>query len=149
MPIYSLGDPDLYEALATEFGYNPGIYQLHIQNKSGEFERIKRLLDDDDQGIMYIGTSRELTSRLMTLKKSVLAAYSLDGFNVPTAHPCGTKIVQSPKFRERFPFSCLCLTAELCDLGEVGYRENDNTKLEWRKLSEYFSRFGEFLPLNG
>lgn len=151
MPIYLLSDRELHKKVSDDFGYAPGVYRLHFQSEAGIFTHIQRLLDTDDQGILYIGTSISLPYRISSLKRSISAAYGVDGYTDPGTHQCGKKIVQSPRFREHFPFSGFCLTVEPCELHDdnVGYGEGDHTRLEWEKLSEYFSRFGEFPPLNG
>lgn len=151
MRVYLLSDPKLHDKLCEDLGYIPGIYRLHFQSAAGGFERIPRLLDVDDQGILYIGTSVSIPYRISSLKKSVSAAYGIDGYQDPGTHQCGKKIVQSLKFRERFSFAGYCLTVDPCkpDDDAVGYRDGDHTKLEWQKLIEYFNRFGEYPPLNG
>jgi hypothetical protein len=74
MKKYMLTDKSLFEAIDRDFGPVPGIYRLHALDESGEFVRLRRLLDDDPQGILYIGTSTQLVYRVMSLLKSVSAA---------------------------------------------------------------------------
>jgi hypothetical protein len=151
MRTYGLGEPKLYDEMVADKGLFPGIYRLHFQRAPGTFDTIPRLLGSDELGILYIGTSVSVPYRIASLKKSVSAAYERDGYIDPSAHQCGKKIIQSLKFRQRFPFKGLCLTVLPCepDNDAVGVRDGDHTRLEWKLLSEYFSEFGEFPPLNG
>jgi hypothetical protein len=57
MKKYVLIDQNLFKAMDRDFGPVPGIYKLHALDESGEFARLRRLLDDDLEGILYIGTS--------------------------------------------------------------------------------------------
>jgi hypothetical protein len=151
MSTYLLADGECYDKVVSDHGIFPGVYQLHFRNSKGVFEVIPRLLGEDTSGTLYIGTSVSVPYRIGNLRKSVCAAYKKMGYKDPSPHQCGKKIVQCSRFMERFPFEGLCITVQQlrADSEEVGQRDGDHTKLEWRLLSEYFSKFGEFPPLNG
>jgi hypothetical protein len=148
MTVYLLSEPEIFYRLSNEVGRVPGIYKLHSQSKPGQFEQIKRLLDVDEEGILYIGAAKDLITRAMSLIKSVSAAYGENGYLTTGPHTCGQKMAKSDRFRERFPFERLCLTFENWKPHEND--ENyDHLTLEGDKFGEYFSRYGEYPPLNG
>ena len=151
MRSYALTDDNTYRDMMAEYGPFPGIYRLHIRADTGAFDALPRLLGTDMNGVLYIGTSLRVPERIGSLRKSLHAAYKKGVYKATAAHQCGKKIVQCKKFVERFPFEKLCLTVQPCSQPdqEMVQKESGHTKLEWRLLTEYFSEFGEFPPLNG
>lgn len=155
---YMITDNKLWEKVNEDFGPNPGIYRVHILNANGSFERINRMLDNDNEGIIYIGTSAKLSDRISTLKKSICAAYwqfnpnlySNISYRDPYCHQVGKKLIQIPDFFNKYHLENICLTLDL-------YKANSNNEnvvdygyylLEEKLLNDYRLRFGERPFLN-
>lgn len=125
----------------------PGVYRLQAVDGSGGFQKLRRLLGDDIEGVLYIGESKELPYRVGSLKKSVSTAYAKLsptlygnlGYDDVSCHQTGPKILGIASFVERFPFSQLVVTVE---------RSDSHYQREGDLLQEYRTKFGENPPLN-
>jgi hypothetical protein len=126
----------------------PGVYRLHVLDDAGNFRTLPRLFADDPQGILYIGESKNLPSRISALKMSVSAAYAKLaptiygnlGYSNATIHPTGLKISSLPAFVERFPFNMLSVSIE---------NNNSHYQREGELLVDYRKKFGDYPSLNG
>jgi hypothetical protein len=153
---YPLIGGNTWKSVRDDFGVAAGTYCLRLWNDKLEgFSPIPRLLGTDFEGTLYIGTSGNLANRIGALKKAVSAAYRrleryaadsrLEGYSDPTAHGAGRMISKS--LANTFTFERLCVEVHTYPLVE-GNAFNHYAE-EWRLLSSYAERFGEFPPLNG
>lgn len=158
---YSL-DSNIWEVIDRAYPLPcPGIYRLHVldERRSG-FLPLPRLLGEDAQGIIYIGTSAAVPAHVGSLRKSVNAAYwQVDAktyahlpYRDVTPHPTGLKIARIPRFVERFPFARLCVTIERYsgtqEALDVDVKDYGHTELETRLLQDYEKQYGEKPALN-
>lgn len=158
-----IADDNLWHKLDKEFGSKPGIYRLHIMNARGKFERLSRIFDDDEQGIIYIGTSAKLSNRIDALKRSIFAAYwqfnpdensdadySNTYYSDLICHQIGRKLINFPKFFQKFPIETLCITLDLYTTtnGSENFLDCDYYLLENDLLNKYKAHFGERPFLN-
>ena len=158
---YAIEDPLLYQKLkALHVGGFPGVYHLHVADKSGALLSVPRLIGTDPRGVLYIGTSSAVPNRVGAMRKSLSTAYKVLApdlyghlpYDDPGPHQTGRKIMRvGERFVRLFPFQNLRLTVERYYAErpagasvDVGYY-----MLEDRKLREYESEFGERPPLNG
>lgn len=155
---YMISDNDLWKKIDEDFGPKPGIYKLHIIDALGNFECLSRILDNDKDGIIYIGTSAKLNNRIGALRKSICASYWQSNperysniyYRDPTCHQVGKKLIKLPKFFERFPIERLCLTLELyvTDKSHENVVDYGYYQLEGDLLNKYQEFFGERPFLN-
>jgi hypothetical protein len=147
MKNYPLVSGNVWQSVRDDFGLVAGTYSLRLWNDTlTDFSPITRLLRTDEEGTLYIGTSSKLPNRIGALKKAVCAAYGgIEGYRDPGVHGAGRMI--SKLFARTFAVERLCVEVRThppnADDQFYYYRE------EWRLLSRYAERFGEFPPLNG
>ncbi|MBW6479930.1 MAG: hypothetical protein K0B37_10915 [Bacteroidales bacterium] len=110
-----------------------GIYFLHSLDEYGKPKPTQRLLGTDEEGILYIGTTkgRTLSERLADFRKTVLKKSE--------SHIAGRKYKQIPILMKNYPDSSLAFSFIECE--DPPARESD-------AIREYINRFGEKPPLN-
>ena len=145
--VYPLVEGDVWQSIHDEVGESPGTYRVKLWMPGRtDYLPIPRLMDVDKGGTLYIGTSQNVPSRVGTLKKAILAAYTGGKrYSDKEIHPVGHRINQ--RFINRFPVELLSLEVEVHPLVEGNqwsYFED-----ETRLLNEYWLLFGEFPPMNG
>lgn len=96
---------------------------------------VQRVLDIDEEGVLYIGKATVFADRVVNLKKSILRKFQ------GTSHICGRrfKLEIHESLREKFPEERLCISFEPTDAPESAERN---------ALITYAKRFGELPPLN-
>lgn len=112
-----------------------GIYFLHTLDDNGRPLQLSRLLAVDQEGILYIGTTkgRTLSERLADFRKTVLPGYKGSG------HIAGRKYNKLPNLQKAFPQSTLAFSIRPCD---------DPPAEESKAIRDYINNFGEKPPLN-
>jgi hypothetical protein len=154
---YMLADDRMYDKFREGFGGPaPGIYRLHQLDGTGSFRPLARLLDSDEFGTLYIGTSWFVPNRANKMRGSICAAYRKLSPNTyghltnksADAHQTGKAIKLMPLFAERLPLDHLCVTGERFSNARAP-TDADHVHMEARLLREYAERFGEWPPLNG
>ena len=132
-----LEDDKYIELLKNE----PAIYRV-TYCKNNKLQKIGRLLGEDKEGILYIGKSKKIRSRIQQLRNAV------DPNRLSTNHTFGNKfkkLVENKnkkleiKIKDLFNF--LCIEIELKSIKELD-------KAETNELKTYNYNFGEVPPLN-
>lgn len=131
MKYIKITDTDFHQDLKGR----QGIYFLHSLDEKGQPRPTQRLLGTDEEGVLYIGTTRgrTLSERLADFRKTVLPGYK------GTGHIAGRKYKQLPNLMEKFPYDTLAFSIRVCE---------DPPKEESLAIKEYKNRFGEKPPLN-
>ncbi|MFC1732222.1 hypothetical protein ACFL6I_18090 [candidate division KSB1 bacterium] len=130
--IFKLDDDNLWYKINAKFKKGGGAYKL-ICRKDGDPIPVPRLLDIDNEGILYIGKADEYLLRIIDLKKAILPGYKSDN------HICGRRYNKNPKISKRFPIDSLYV--------EFYPSEKPDDK-ETELIQIYFNNFGEVPPLN-
>ncbi len=135
---------NLWEQQVNDLGNNrAGIYKLRcFANNAIDYRTISRLLATDTNGVLYIGSSNDLTTRILALRTALCSAANYDGFANVGKHPCGIKY--SPSLQVALPFKNLCV-AVYPVLSEY---KADAEAIEVSELRQYEAIFGELPPLN-
>ena len=110
----------------------PGVYELVVLDKAGEWARLDRVGGTDRRGILYIGQSSKLRSRLQDLRR-VIREQSPDG------HIAGLTYRNSAKIKKLAPNTRIRFRYVHC--GNCRREEKD-------LLRSYFDKYGEVPPLN-
>ena len=129
---------DLYGQLGVQLDV-PGVYQLKCIDGQG-YRSIPRMLMADPDGVLYIGSSKNIRSGIIRLRKALCAAAKVDGYTNAACHPCGQKY--SKNVREKFPFEMLCVTVHPVS------QDRDAEGLAIFELQTYVKAFGEVPPFN-
>jgi hypothetical protein len=111
----------------------PGVYRLIALNTRGKPKPLSRVGGLDRSGVLYIGRSRKLRSRLRTRRHMLF-----DG--TPRGHIAGLTYRASLPIRRFAPPSRIAF--------RFTASENDH-ELERKLLRSYFRKYGEVPPLNG
>ena len=116
----------------------PGVYKIRLTNEPDNATKIPRFLGVDEEGLLAIGESRNLSRRI----RQFYRAYSGQSFAHSVAERLFTllsKIINSNSTlkNSRIEFSCM----KLKDKAEAQIYEE-------RLLKTYFKKFGELPPLN-
>ena len=141
----------LYHDVRGMIGEVPGVYYVHATDGNGDFKPLPRLLDADQDGILYIGTAGKLHERLGEVQKALSVAYGR-GQWTNSRHGLLDKLRRLPRFREAFPYSTLCVT--VCPLPPATEGDpntdgiEDHYGLERRLLDEYRLRHGDYPVFN-
>ena len=120
-----------------------GIYRLRLRNETGDgFATISRLVAPDTDGTLYIGTSESVVSRVDMLSHAIRRAY--DAAHRPVKeHSCARAI--GAAFISAFPIERLWI--EITPFSSVA--RFDWFGEEWRILTDYYTKHGEWPPMNG
>ena len=111
----------------------PGVYLIYSLGKKGFPKKIQRILKLDENGVLYIGKSKNLRRRLIMLWRSLNREYKTE------AHVFAEKYNSNKRFRERFPFDSLAISYT---------KNNDPSNLEKKKIKKYIIDLGEMPPFN-
>ena len=119
-----------------------GAYTIRWMNGE-QYHPICRLLETDEEGILYIGSSKNLPNRMGDLKKALLASYNTI-YKDHTTHSIG-KIKDINNFRIKIDLNNIKIT-----LHHPKEYENIETgvDLEIYLLEQYELKYGETPPLN-
>jgi excinuclease UvrABC nuclease subunit len=111
----------------------PGVYLIRLLSASGNFQKINRVINTDDNGLLYIGKSENLRTRIKSLTKTI---NNLDSTN---NHIFGVKYNRNSLFKKTFlpkQLSIIFTTETNC--------KNKEDEL----LKNYLHKFGELPPFN-
>ena len=146
--IVQINDRRMYEKVRDECGEQlAGCYRLVGLSPSGNPIPIRRMLGDDEDGVLYIGASVRLPGRLASLKKALLASYGEGGYLNKYVHNAAAKL--TPGSMKLFP-DTNCFHVEVRK-GDLTWSPKDKAHFveEARLLRRYHDRWGEYPPLNG
>jgi hypothetical protein len=134
MTTYPLLDQDKFPS-SKQISNDSGIYWIVAANKLGQPIPLQRVCGCDPDGILYVGRSSRLRSRLQTLSAMLRTVDPR-----AAGHIAGLHYKANRSLRNRFPAKVL----------KFGFKHCANEKMaEDSKLRRYLKRFGEFPPLNG
>ena len=125
---YKIFDEDELEKITDQ----KGVYLIHCLNAAFDIPRsIRRMFVYDVQGILYIGSSKNIRERVQEFKDSVV------GEN--TRHSGGTTYSNIPIVEHHYPRKYLA----------ISFKEIAEFKKEEKKYLEIYEKeFGELPPLN-
>lgn len=132
---FKISDSNFWNDINQAFGNKGGVYKI-ISNNNGMPRPVPRFLDDDEEGILYIGKADSFLDRVIDLKKSIMLEYK------GKKHNCGgryKRLCEISAIAEKFPPDTLHVLLFPHDSPKV---------LESEFLQEYERRFGEVPPLN-
>ena len=138
MTLYSLQDTDIWDQIKRDIGVGPGCYELRCADTQSpdKFIRIGRLLETDDQGILYIGSSAaSVGGRVCQLRAALCAAANRFHFKNKLDHSCGLKY--NERVQKLYPLERLRIVLHSCATNEEVW------KLEGILLHRYEEVFGE------
>lgn len=132
MKQYKVNNENLWSLINIDFGNHGGIYKV-IWIKDNNPKTIPRLINSDNQGVLYIGKCHTFLDRVIDLKKSLLPKYKSDN------HDFGKRYNNTPILNKS-----ICLDEIFIEL-----RSSENPKkTEAEELEEYYKTFGELPPFN-
>jgi excinuclease UvrABC nuclease subunit len=129
MKTIKLTDPEFWHNVPEE----PGVYMVLNVTDSGKPSKLNRLLNIDENGILYIGKSSNLRDRLRMLWRTIQPDLKA------TAHTFGRRYKEISTLHTAYPISSLAITFSLV--------ENPD-KEESNLLRNYCEKFGEVPPFN-
>jgi hypothetical protein len=109
-----------------------GVYLIHFYNDEIP-AKLQRVLGQDNEGVLYIGKSENISERLRMLWRVLNPKLKA------TAHTFGIKYNANKKLREAFPFNSMFISYKI---------SNEPKKLESELLDKYFLKYGEVPPFN-
>jgi hypothetical protein len=123
-------DTNFYEAIKDK---GQGVYKIYSLDENGTPIPLNRVLDIDNEGVLYIGTTpkRTLQERLADFKNTVLKKGS--------SHTAGRRYKKLPALMAKFPTATIAITFQTTD---------QPVTLEKELLNKYMQAFGEVPPLN-
>lgn len=130
---YRISSERFWYDINDDFGSSGGVYVLSCVDETGRVIPISRLLDDDMDGVLYIGMATSFTKRVIDLKKSLSPDHE------SKEHECGVRHKGHKHISKNFPYDRL--EVEL-------FSSEDPRILEHDLLESYFVKFGELPPLN-
>jgi len=150
-----------WQGLMREKDKNPlieqgGVYILRSYLDDQQPSSVPRFLATDPFGILYIGMSKCLESRLFELIKYLKPS---DIFADNAKHLAANKYSSNEKMQQRFPYSLLRVTyLPTITLEETGLIDKKYDEIysdlytpravEFHLLNEYLAEYGELPPLN-
>ena len=145
--VLMLQDPLLKQKLEENHRWT-GIYHLFcLSDDMKSVVPVERLLKQDPEGILYIGTSDYLPNRVDNLRISITEAISptpLQSKSRLCKHTCGKKYLNE-EVQKKFPTEKLCIRI----IGSDKQTHIDSHYiLENEVIAKYESQFGEPPPLN-
>lgn len=139
MKYYAIKDANLWDQINADIGEQAGCYVLCSQD-GARFRPVSRALGVDDNGVLYIGAAKCLSTRAMDLRKALCAAVGRDEYTDIDAHGCGRKY--SETWHRLFPFESLVVALHPTAAGDPRWA----TEIDL--LQEYENQFGETPPFN-
>jgi hypothetical protein len=143
MTLYSLEDADIWDQIKRDIGVGPGCYELRCSDTQSPdgFIRIGRLLQTNEQGILYFGSSAiSVGGRVWQLRAALCAAASRFHYTSRLGHPCGLKY--NERAQRLYPLEKLRIVLHPCSTNEEAWI------LEGILLQRYEDVFGEAPPFN-
>jgi hypothetical protein len=143
MMLYSLQDVDISDQIKRDIGVGPGCYELRCADTQSpdRYIRIGRLLETDDQGRLYFGSSAaSVAGRVCQLRAALCAAANRFHFKNKLGHPCGLKY--NERAQKLYPPERLRIVPHSCSTNEEAWI------LEGILLHCYEEIFGEAPPFN-
>jgi hypothetical protein len=142
---YPLLEGNVWQSIHDKFGKAAGVYVLRLRTEDlSGFQTLHKLLADDPDGTLYIGTSANLAGRVGAMKMIVCSKYGLHGYEGKSGHPVGrmiTTLLMSRFKPEQFWVDVTPFSRE----PEINAHYAEETRL----LMEYASKYGEFPSFNG
>lgn len=140
-----LQDPNLKQKLEESYPWT-GCYKLCcLTDDFKSFIPIERLLKQDIDGVLYIGTSEYLPNRIEELKVSITEAITCEPLQSRLyKHTCGKKY-RNKGVQQKFPVDKLCIQIFAADKEA---NADAHYILENQEIFRYESVFGEPPPLN-
>jgi hypothetical protein len=124
-----------FKSKIKEFNGKKGVYKIYsIKNKKPN--KIRRLSNIDNSGLLYIGSSKNLKDRLGMLRRVTIG--KSDGYKAD-AHTFGVKYNATAKIKELFPLETLFIEVEC----KEKFKETESKLLE-----KYLNDYAELPPLN-
>ena len=131
--------PLTLDELRIQVRREPGVYWIYVATRSGKPLTLPRLLGRDPSGVLYIGRSKNLRSRLSGLCKGLSSRTRPQ----TVTHTAVISYWRLRAFRRQFRPTNLWVRIRY-------FSANDDTyKAEDRALLGYANRYGEAPPLNG
>lgn len=116
-----------------------GIYRIILVSPDGNIIPVPRLLGTDNLGVLYVGSSSNLFSRLADIKKSLPFKKNDKDVYVGGTHQFGVKAKKLYKFADMYGLTNIRVTI----------KESNNFILdEIAALETYHLEFGELPPFN-
>ena len=109
-----------------------GVYFIYSYNDEIP-AKLQRVLEQDKEGVLYIGKSENIRERLRMLWRV------LNPNLKATAHTFGTKYNANKNLMEAFPINSMFISYKIT---------NEPKKLESELLHKYFLKYGEVPPFN-
>ena len=132
MDLLHIKDDKFWDKINSKHGDKGGVYKL-IAVRNEQRVKVDRFLDQDENGILYIGKGISFIDRVISLKKSISPDYN------GTGHICGRRYKGNPNIALKFP----------CDILFIELTQTDKPEeLEKQLLKDYELKFGEVPPLN-
>jgi hypothetical protein len=140
MGLYQISNDQTCNLIKNDIGNTPGIYKLRCRRQnSEEWEHIPRLLKSDENGILYIGSSKQIMWRMGGLIKALSAAIGRNGYKDKSSHVVGHKYCLD-KISQRFKHENLWI--------EIIPVRSEEKVMEAEELEKYENEFGEAPPFN-
>lgn len=130
--LFSISDTKLWNKINDNFSKEGGIYKI-IATENEKPVPIQRLLEVDNDGILYIGKTNSFLERVIILKTASDPEYNSSN------HEFGLRYKAHPLLKSKFPYDKLFVYLEKSDNPE---------KTESEELRMYYLKFGELPPLN-
>lgn len=132
MKRYKINNENLWTLIDIDFGNDGGIYKV-IWIKDNKPKTISRLINSDNQGVLYIGKAQTFLDRVIDLKKSLLPKYKTDN------HDFGKRYNNTPILKENILLDELFI--ELTSSKKPELKEAE-------ELEKYYKTHGELPPFN-
>ena len=128
-----LPNNEFYSTVNPAYLNSGGVYVLRSFNDVGQALTIPRVLDDDRDGILYIGMAKLFCHRTGDLARSFSSQYR------QSKHQTGQRYWSDERYQQRYPYEHLEMFMWISD---------HPATLEQSFFQSYLARFGETPPLN-
>ena len=132
MKPFKINNENLWSQIDLNYGDSVGIYKI-IWIRDNKPKIIPRLINSDNQGVLYIGKAQRFLDRVLDLKKSLLPKYKTDN------HDFGKRYYNTPILKQN-----IALDELFIDLTS----SNNPELLERNELDKYYITNGELPPFN-
>lgn len=143
---YPLIEGNIRKSIQDEFGKKkPGVYVLRLRTEDLKgFQTMHKLLEDDPDGTLYIGSSADMAVRVDAIKKSFCSKYGILGYRATLGHSVSWML--SPRVMEKFRPERFWV-----DVIPVVHKRHKFVHLiaEKKLLMDYARQYGEFPFFNG
>lgn len=124
---------EFYVTVNPAYFNSSGVYVLRSFDDMGQTLTIPRVLDDDHDGILYIGKAKLFCHRTGDLARSFSSQYQ------QSKHQSGQRYWSDTRYQKRYPYDHLRMFMWVSD---------NPTELEQSFFQSYLGKFGETPPLN-